>query len=157
MTTFPAADGQGPAWSTTPVAGALPYAEGTAVGYRGWFGAGEPLFWFGHGLGYTTWTYTSGEVSVADGLVASVRVTVANSGERAGREIVQVYLKPAADEPVRLIGWAAVNLLPGGSGAVDVRCEARVQRVWDDGWHPLPGAEVLIARGLGDIRLRLPL
>jgi beta-glucosidase len=157
VTTFPAADGQGPAWSTVPVRGALPYTERTALGYRGWYGTGEPLFWFGHGLGYTTWTYTGGEVTVADGIVASVRVALANAGGRAGREVVQVYLRPADPaEPVRLIGWAGVSLQPGAAGVVDVMCDGRAQRVWDGGWRPLPGAEVLVARGLGDIRLRLP-
>ena len=38
VTTFPAADGDGPAWSVTPDNGTLDYAEGTAVGYRGWDG-----------------------------------------------------------------------------------------------------------------------
>ena len=158
VTTFPAADGEGPAWSTVPVDGALRYAEGTAVGYRGWYGTGEPLFWFGHGLGYTTWEYSSGEVTVSDGVVTSVRVALANSGGREGREVVQVYVRPAdAGEPVRLVGWGLVTLWPGESGVVDVVCDARVQRVWDGGWRPLSGEEVLVARGLGDIRLRLAL
>ncbi len=156
VTTFPAADGEGPAWTTTPAGGALAYTEGTAIGYRGWYGTGEPLFWFGHGLGYTSWTYRSGETTVTDGVVGSVRVALANSGERTGREVVQVYLRPAdAAEPVRLIGWACVELAAGGSAVVDVACDGRAQRVWDGGWRPLAGAEVLVARGLGDIRLRL--
>lgn len=157
VTTFPAADGEGPAWSTTPVHGALPYAEGTAVGYRGWYGTGRPLFWFGHGLGYTTWTYSAGEVTVSDGVVTSVRVSLANSGRRRGREVVQAYLRPAdPTEPVRLVGWATVTLDAGEAGVVDVPCDAHVQRTWQAGWRPLPGAEVLVARGLGDIRLTLP-
>ena len=41
VTTFPGADGDGPAWSVTPVDGALDYAEGTRVGYRGWDGGDE--------------------------------------------------------------------------------------------------------------------
>jgi beta-glucosidase len=53
VTTFPAADGDGPAWSVTPQDGAFDYAEGTHVGYRGWYGSGvEPAFWFGAGLGW---------------------------------------------------------------------------------------------------------
>ena len=35
-------------------------------------------------------------------------------------------------------------------------CSARVQRIWADGWQPLTGGEVLIARGLGDVRVTLP-
>jgi beta-glucosidase len=45
VTTFPAADGDGPAWNVTPEGGRLDYAEGTRVGYRGWYGSDvEPAF-----------------------------------------------------------------------------------------------------------------
>ena len=60
VTTFPAADGDGPAWSVTPVEGALAYAEDTRVGYRGWDGGPvAPAFWFGEGLGWGRWEYAS--------------------------------------------------------------------------------------------------
>lgn len=137
-----------------PVDGELPYTDDVATGYRGW--SGEPLFWFGHGLGYTEWTYGAAELTAAEA-IRSVRVEVANSGSRAGREVVQVYLRPDG-EPVRLIGWVGVRLEPGQSARVDVPCDPRVQRIWrDGGWHPLPArGEVLIARGLGDVRITLP-
>ncbi|TNC23995.1 glycoside hydrolase family 3 protein [Amycolatopsis alkalitolerans] len=152
VTTFPRHDGEGPAWSTTPVNGELPYTEGIAVGYRGW--TSQPLFWFGHGLGYTEWSYGTARRVEEDGVVRSVHVEVANAGARAGREVVQVYLRPEG-EPVRLIGWAGVDLAAGERAEVEVRCDARVQRRWDNGsWQPLAG-EVLIARGLGDVRVRV--
>jgi beta-glucosidase len=144
VTTFPRADSD--ALTPVPVDGVLPYTEGTAIGYRG---ASDPLFWFGHGLGYTTWEY--GDASVVDGKV-SVRLT--NTGSRPGREVVQVYLRPD-DEPVRLIGWAVADVGSGETVRVEVRCDARAQRVWADGWQPLRGGEVLIARGLGDVRVTL--
>jgi beta-glucosidase len=144
VTTFPRADSD--ALTPVPVDGVLPYTEGTAIGYRG---ASDPLFWFGHGLGYTTWEY--GDASVVDGTV-SVRLT--NTGSRPGREVVQVYLRPD-DEPVRLIGWAVADVGSGETVRVEVRCDARAQRVWADGWQPLRGGEVLIARGLGDVRVTL--
>ncbi|WP_020660103.1 glycoside hydrolase family 3 protein [Amycolatopsis benzoatilytica] len=155
VTTFPARDGDGPAWSPVPVDGALPYSEGVGVGYRGW--RTEPLFWFGHGLGYTEWSYHGAEIT-SGATVEEVRVEVANSGARAGRETVQVYLRPDG-EPVRLIGWASVELAPREQSRVTVPCDPRVQRIWTgDGWQPLPpSGEVLIARGLGDIRITLPL
>ncbi|HEY3711443.1 MAG TPA: glycoside hydrolase family 3 C-terminal domain-containing protein [Amycolatopsis sp.] len=154
VTTFPARDGDGPAWSTVPVDGELPYTDDVATGYRGW--SAEPLFWFGHGLGYTEWTYRTAEITTAE-FIRSVRVEVANSGSRAGREVVQVYLRPDG-EPVRLIGWAGLRLEPGHSAQVEVPCDPRVQRIWrDGGWRPLPArGEVLIARGLGDVRITLP-
>ena len=59
VSTFPVADGAAPAWSVTPVDGTLVYAEGTFIGYRGHYAgrAPAPAFWFGHGLGYSTWSY----------------------------------------------------------------------------------------------------
>ena len=176
VTTFPRADAD--ALPLVPTDGELHYSEGTAIGYRR---ASEPLFWFGHGLGYTKWHYRDVHVSTVDGLIGSVTVQLTNVGERDGREVVQVYLRPA-DEPVRLIGWAVAEVGAGESVRVDVPCSPRVQRVWtsdldrstvagpqgdarpplqssqegltvSDGWQPLVGGEVLIARGLGDIRV----
>ncbi|SER59289.1 glycoside hydrolase family 3 protein [Lentzea albida] len=150
VTTFPRADAD--ALNLVPSDGELVYSEGTAIGYRG---ATDPLFWFGHGLGYTTWEYGTAQLSVVDGLVGSVSAEVMNTGDRTGREVVQVYLRPR-DEPVRLIGFAVADLAPGETARVEVPCDPRVQRVWQDGWHPLTGGEVLIARGLGDVRVTLP-
>jgi beta-glucosidase len=71
--------------------GSLTYAEDIFIGYRGWSrSAVRPLFAFGHGLGYTPWTY--GELTVT---AAEALVTVTNTGERPGREVVQIYLSPA--------------------------------------------------------------
>jgi beta-glucosidase len=159
VTTFPAQDGDGPVWSTVPVAGALPYTEGTAVGYRGWVrdGSPSPRFWFGHGLGYTEWSYGPAELTTAESGVTSVRVELTNSGCRAGREVVQAYLRPTDPaEPIRLIGWQGVRLEPGETATVEVTCDPRVQRVWrvdSHDWGRLAGAEVVLARGLGDVRV----
>ncbi len=152
VTTFPSRDADGPAWSPVPIEGTLDYADDVAVGYRGW--TGEPLFWFGHGLGWTTWSYsplrhwmTHGEEFVA--------VDVTNSGTRTGREVVQVYLRPD-DDPVRLVGWVCVDAVaPGETRTVTVTLDSRAMRVWDDaapGWRPITGGELLVARGLGDVR-----
>ena len=86
--------------SVTPTDGVLAYDEGIFIGYRGWQRAGiEPLFAFGHGLGYTTWAYESIAVEPGVGLGTAV-VTVRNTGARAGREVVQVYSSGApADHP----------------------------------------------------------
>ncbi len=162
VTSFPAADGAAPAWEVVPTDGALSYDEGTFIGYRGYFAglADGPAFWFGHGLGYSTWSYDGAQVRAADG--SPVEVTVTNTGERRSREVVQVYLAPdGAEEPVRLVGWQPVTLDPGASASVPVSTDARLWRRWDteaNRWgEPLSGGELLIARGLGDIRARLPL
>ena len=151
VTTFPAADGDGPAWSPIPVDGVLDYAEGIAVGYRGWTDS-APLFWFGHGHGWTAWDYLGAEPDGPDGLT----VTIENTGGRTGREVVQVYFDPDG-EPVRLAGWGiAEAVVPGERRAVRVTLDPRVLRRWTTtGWEPLAGGRLLVARGLGDVRLKL--
>jgi len=160
VTTFPTADAATPAWSVTPVDGAVVYEEGTYIGYRGHHAgrAPEPEFWFGHGLGYGSWRYDS--ATLVD--ESTVEVTVTNTGERPSREVVQVYLEPAAaDQPVRLVGWQAVEVAPGASATVTVTGDARMWRTWDtdaNAWGRLaPGGRLLVARGLGDVRASLTL
>ena len=163
VTTFPADDGQAPAWSVTPVDGAVTYTEGPYIGYRGHFAgrAPAPRFWLGHGLGYATWEY--GDVRVgADADAPVVTVSVTNTGTRPSREVVQVYFQPAEDDqPVRLAGWQAANAAPGETVTVEVPLDARLWRRWDTaaaGWARLTGAgRLLVARGLGDIRASVDL
>jgi beta-glucosidase len=161
VTSFPVADGAAPAWSVTPVDGRLVYEEGTAIGYRGHDAglAPAPAFWFGHGLGYTTWEYTGARL--VDGGDA-VTVTVVNTGSRPGREVVQLYWRPGSDgQPVRLVGWAAATAEPGESVQVTVTADSRLRRRWASergGWSPLPWDGALqLARGLGDVRATLEL
>ncbi|GAA4602865.1 beta-glucosidase [Actinoplanes octamycinicus] len=159
VTTFPAADEKSPAWSVTPVDGKLAYAEGPFLGYRGHYAgrAPEPAFWFGHGLGYGAWEYS--DVRLIDGEPPSVTATVTNTGTRTSREVVQVYLRPDdPEQPVRLAGWTAVTVAPGESARVTVATDARMWRVWNTttgDWERASGGQLLIARGLGDIRATL--
>ena len=131
VTTFPAADGATPAWTVTPTDGELDYTEGPYVGYRG-HAAGRapaPLFWFGHGLGYGSWSY--GRVDVA-GRTVSVELT--NTSPRDSREVVQIYYDPKrADQPVRLAGWAGIDVAAGQTVTVEVQCDGRMWRTWDSG------------------------
>ena len=165
VTTFPTDDGDAPAWNVTPIHGDLVYAEGTAIGYRGHYAgaAPEPAFWFGHGLGYSEWDYGTAQlVEGADPADRTISVSVRNIGSRTSREVVQVYYRPAEpDEPVRLVGWESVTLEPGALATVQVTPEARMWRRWDQatgGWKRLSaGGELLVARGLGDIRTSVDL
>ena len=157
VTTFPVADGATPAWDVVPTDGEVRYAEGPFVGYRGHAPLGrapEPAFWFGHGLGYGSWSYGGGDVS---GRTVTVEVT--NTSGYDSREIVQVYLDPQREgQPVRLVGWAAADVPPGATASVTVVCDDRMWRTWDPArhaWERLEGGELLVARGLGDVRLRL--
>jgi beta-glucosidase len=160
VTTFPRVDGDGPAWNVTPQEGALDYAEGTRVGYRGWYGADvEPAFWFGAGLGWGAWDYRSAEQVRSDDGVA-LTVALANTADRASREVVQVYWRPDGSAPVRLVGYAVADeVVPSEERTVTVTCDPRAFRLWDEaasGWVTPSGGAFLVARGLGDIRIEIP-
>ncbi len=82
--------------------------EGADVGYR-WFArkGAVPLFPFGFGLGYTTFDH--GAVTVTGGARPSARVTIRNTGMRAGSEVAQLYLvSTPAGRTLRLAGFAKV-------------------------------------------------
>jgi len=156
VTSWPSADGASPAWEVVPTDGALPYAEGSFIGYRG-YAAGRapaPAYWFGEGLGYASWEY--GDLR-ADGHTVTVAVT--NTSTRASREVVQVYLDPQGEhQPVRLVGWATAQVAAGATEQVEVTCDERLWRRWDtatSAWHPLEGGALVVARGLGDVRGRV--
>ncbi|RVW01393.1 beta-glucosidase [Rhodococcus xishaensis] len=158
VTTFPAEDGQSAAWSVTPEGGDLEYAEGPYIGYRGHHAgrAPAPSFWFGHGLGYSSWEYRDAHLTGG----SSVRVNVANVGGRTSREVVQLYFAPVErDQPVRLVGWQDVTVAAGSSADVEVSADPRALRRWDTSasrWAPLSGrGQLILARGLGDVRARL--
>jgi beta-glucosidase len=160
VTTFPAADGDSPAWNVTPQDGALDYSEGTRVGYRGWYEAEvKPAFWFGGGLGWGSWDYRSAEQVRSDDGVA-LTVVLANAADRASREVVQVYWQPVGSAPVRLVGYAVADeVVPGEERRVTVPCDPRAFRLWDEAasdWTMPSGGTFLVARGLGDIRLEVP-
>ncbi|NEB37688.1 glycoside hydrolase family 3 C-terminal domain-containing protein [Streptomyces sp. SID14515] len=102
--------------------GHVRYGEGVFVGYRGYDAAArEVAFPFGHGLSYTTFAYSALRVTPDEGGNRfAVAVTVANTGTRAGREVVQIYSTgPAgssvARPPRELRGFTSVTLAPGES------------------------------------------
>jgi beta-glucosidase len=159
---WPVADAATPAWSVTPVNGVLRYDEGPFIGYRG-HAAGRapaPRFWFGHGLGYGSWDYADARLDTS-GDSPRVAVSLRNTSDRTSREVVQVYFAPAGpQQPVRLVGWASAEVAPGQTADVTVACDRRMWRRWDTSarrWDMLHGGELLIARGLGDVRIRLPI
>jgi len=121
------------------------YEEGLNIGYR-WYDAnvsGEcaedvngrnpcVAFPFGHGLSYTTFDLSDVSAAYADGkLTASVTVT--NTGERAGSEVVQVYVGvPAAGQPPkRLVAFEKVELAPGASTELSLAIDSMASH------HPL--------------------
>ncbi|MBV7529096.1 glycoside hydrolase family 3 protein [Chitinophaga sp. sic0106] len=96
------------------------YTEDIYVGYRGYTTNNiATAFPFGYGLSYTNFTYSRPRVTSAPG-VAPIRVavTVTNSGNRPGREVVQLYVSAPAikqGRPVReLKAFAKTGILPPG-------------------------------------------
>jgi beta-glucosidase len=73
-----------------------------------------------------------------------VHVPVRNTGERTGRDVVQVYLSradSAVERPVRwLAGYAGTHLAPGGTENVEVRIPAKAFGHYDGGWQFEPGS-----------------
>ncbi len=149
--------------STQPVDGVLAYDEGLYIGYRAYDRDGrEPLYPFGHGLGYTTWDYVGIEApgSVGAGEDATVAVRVRNTGTRRGREVVQIYAsRPdgAVQRPRRwLVGFAAVEADPGQGVTVEATVPARSFAHWDvesHDWTVEPGTFRLSAgRSSRDLR-----
>jgi beta-glucosidase len=101
-------------------------------------------------------------VELVAGDPPQVDVTVTNTGTRPSREVVQVYLQPSdPDQPVRLVGWQAVDVAPGATASVTVPTDARLWRRWDTAagrWATLqPGGRLLVARSLGDVRATVDL
>jgi beta-glucosidase len=91
----------------------------------------EPLFPFGYGLSYTSFTYSN--LSIPEKAIAGdkvkVRITVTNSGKVDGDEVVELYLtdeKASTPRPIRqLEGFKRINLKPGESKNVEFVLEAR--------------------------------
>lgn len=127
------------------------YDEGLEVGYK-WYDAEKKpvLFPFGFGLSYTTYDYSGLQVSAGPG-TTTVRMTVKNTGSRAGAEIAEVYAAmPAAAEepPKRLVGFAKVSLEPGEAKEVSIEIPAERFNVWNErrhGWVLVPGEYTLMA------------
>jgi beta-glucosidase len=137
------------------------YGEGLFVGYR-WYDARrlEVAFPFGHGLSYTTFSYADASASVRPDGDLEVTVEVTNTGDRAGREVVQVYTSlpgSTVQRPVReLKGFASVELEPGETREVVVAVRRKDLAYWDiraDRWVVEGGDYVVdVAASSRDIR-----
>ncbi|WP_367321312.1 glycoside hydrolase family 3 N-terminal domain-containing protein [Streptomyces sp. HUAS ZL42] len=98
-----------------------------------------PLYAFGHGRSYTRFVWEdftgAGETEIATDGSYDVSVTVRNAGERAGAEVVQLYLHdPVASvtrPDVRLIGYRRVELAPGEARRVTFRFHADLSAFTD--------------------------
>jgi beta-glucosidase len=120
------------------------YDEGVKVGYK-WYDAEKKavLFPFGHGLSYTTYSYSG--LKVTPGKNPKVTFTLKNTGKRDGAEVAQIYAAlpaAAAEPPRRLVGFNKVLLKAGESKEVTVEVNPKYLSIFNveqNGWQLLPG------------------
>ncbi|HAJ79421.1 MAG TPA: hypothetical protein DCO75_06580 [Fibrobacteres bacterium] len=120
-----------------------------------------PLFWFGHGLSYTTFKFNSmsvvGGPTISSGERVDVHVSISNTGSMSGDEVVQLYVKPTTTSSIArrvkdLRGFSRVSLAAGETKTVTMTLGARdfsiyaVDSVNKTGkWTVMPGTYNLIA------------
>ena len=126
------------------------YREGIYVGYRYYDKANVPVRWkFGFGLSYTEFSYSDPGIEGE-----TVKVTVTNTGSRAGAEVVQLYISPPQDgiyRPVKeLKRFAKVFLNPGESREISFELDDRCFAVWNDGWRIPDGKYTVLIGGNPD-------
>lgn len=145
----------------------IEYREGIFVGYR-WADKNkiQPLFPFGHGLSYTTFDYGKATIDKTEGTaddVFTVSIPVTNTGDRAGREIVQLYvsdLKTTLPRPVKeLKGFKKISLEPGQTETVTFEISRDDLSYFDadkHAWVVDPGKfEALVGASSRDIRSKV--
>jgi beta-glucosidase len=141
--TFPADESQLP--RPRLEAGAdVDYLEGADVGYK-WFDrtAAAPLYPFGFGLSYTTFSH-GGLAAAVSGTTLTVSLDIANTGRRDGIDTPQIYLRCPGESGFapRLVGWSRVRLGPGESARVTMTVDPRLLARFDAAanvWRIAPG------------------
>jgi beta-glucosidase len=163
--TFPTSLSQVPASTAAQWpgrSGTVQYSEGVDVGYR-WYNANNltPLFPFGFGLSYTSFSFSNLKVAaLPQGGASTVTATVTNTGSRAGADVAQLYVTdPAAsgEPPKQLEGFGRVNLRPGASQTVQFPLTQRNLQYWNastNNWATSTGSYGI---EVGDSSASLPL
>ena len=143
------------------------YREGVFTGYR-WYEKKsiKPLYAFGHGLSYSTFEYSNlmtnaRQYSVGEDVL--VKVDITNTGDVAGKEIVQLYvedLEASVERPLKeLKDFRKVHLKAGEKKAVFFTLTKRDFAFWDEGisdWKIEPGEfEILIGSSSANIHERV--
>lgn len=145
------------------------YTEGVFVGYRYYISREmSVLFPFGHGLSYTTFEYSNlkiensmKKIHVRESDKVKVTVDVSNTGSRAGKDVVQLYVSAKdskAIRPVReLRGFEKVELQPGETKTVSFELDSRAFAYWNrdiSDWYVETGAyEIQIGKNAQEILL----
>jgi beta-glucosidase len=162
---FPTSLSQVPASTTAQwpgTGGTVQYSEGVDVGYR-WYDSKSltPLFPFGYGLSYTTFSFSNLHVgSLTAGGAATVTATVTNTGTRSGADVAQLYVTdPSASgqPPLQLEGFQRVSLAAGASATVTFTLTQQSLQYWNSGanaWSTPAGNYTV---SVGDSSASLPL
>jgi beta-glucosidase len=163
--TFPRRLEDNPAYLNYPGEnGHVLYGEGLFVGYRYYDATGvRPLFPFGFGLSYTTFRYDNlrlGAVAIGPDDRLRIWIDITNTGERRGKEVVQLYVRDVASHLRRpdkeLKGFAKVALEPGQRTPVTFTVDREALAYYDDAtgqWVAEAGEfEVLVGASSQDIR-----
>jgi len=153
--TFPISEGQLPLYyDHRPTGRGDDYLDGT----------GEPLFPFGFGMSYASFTYSQLSVTAPQGegaLPLTIRATITNTSQRAGDEVVQLYIHDelaSLSRPVmQLRGAQRIHLEPGASGQVTFTLTrddlAMIDRTGR--WVVEPGSfRLMVGASSKDIRLQ---
>ena len=148
--------------------GHVRYGEGVFVGYRGYDALLLPVSYpFGHGLSYTNFEYADLTTTLTgnaedDTLAVAVTCTVTNTGQRAGKEVVQLYVtdpdSSVARPPRELKGFAkTATLAPGEGQTVTFRLQSRDLSYWSVRQHRwvLEGGTFRLGVGASSRDLRL--
>jgi beta-glucosidase len=122
---------------------------------------GKPAYAFGHGLSYTSFDYGSVKLSsnqiASDGQV-TVQTEIKNTGQRAGEEVVQLYVHQAGEKRPReqLAGFARISLKAGETRTVSFALPAEQLAYWDSDQEMFvvkPGeVDVMVGSASDDIR-----
>jgi beta-glucosidase len=150
--TFPVQDSDLPQQTISATDTTVTYSEGLLMGYR-WYDGKQiaPLFPFGYGLSYTSYSYSGLDTHADASGNVTVTFTVKNTGSRVGSEIAEVYAalpSGLGEPPKRLVGWEKVALQPGQSQQVSVSIAPKLLSTWDatrHAWKLNNGAYQLIA------------
>lgn len=163
--TFPKRLEDNPAFINYPGWKDVKYGEGIFVGYR-YYDKKDvtPQFPFGHGLTYTSFDYRElnlpKEVTLGENF--QISLTLENTGDVAGQEVVQLYIRDPESKLVRpdkeLKGFEKVYLAPGALTMVTFSLPPRAFSYYDPyqgAWVAEPGEfEVLIGASSRDVRLQ---
>lgn len=164
--TFPKVLSDNPSYLNFPGEGdKVEYKEGVFVGYRYYDAKNiEPLFPFGFGLSYTNFEYSNLSINkkeITDTDTVSISMNVKNTGSRAGKEIVQLYIKDVESSMTRpekeLKGFEKVELQPGEEKTVSFTLNKRSFAYYNvelKDWHVETGEfEILVGKSSKEIVL----